>query len=102
MALLGAKPEVDYAHNDADAFYRFVVGTLGFSPDNVVDLRDATKARMESAFGSKGNVRGQLWRWAEADGSSDVVAFYSGHSSASSAARVFIVPNGACPYRRGW
>ena len=72
-------PEVDYAHNDADAFYRFVVGTLGFSPDNVVDLRDATKARMESAFGSKGNVRGQLWRWAEADGSSDVVVFYSGH-----------------------
>ena len=72
-------PEVDYAHNDADAFYRFVVETLGFSPDNVVDLRDATKARMESAFGSKGNVRGQLWRWAEADGSSDVVVFYSGH-----------------------
>ena len=72
-------PEVDYAHNDADAFYRFVVGILGFSPDNVVDLRDATKARMETAFGSKGNVRGQLWRWAEADGSSDVVVFYSGH-----------------------
>ena len=72
-------PEVDYAHNDADAFRRFVVGTLGFSPDNVVDLRDATKARMETAFGSKGNVRGQLWRWTEADGSSDVVVFYSGH-----------------------
>ena len=72
-------PDVDYAHNDADAFYKFVVGTLGFSPDNVVDLRDATKARMESAFGAKGNVRGQLWRWAEADGSSDIVVFYSGH-----------------------
>ncbi len=72
-------PDVDYAHNDADAFYQFVVRTLGFSPDNVVDLRDATKARMESAFGSQGNVRGQLWRWAEADGSSDIVVFYSGH-----------------------
>ena len=72
-------PEVDYAHNDADAFRRFVVGTLGFSPDNVVDLRDATKAQMESAFGSSGSARGQLWRRAEADGSSDVVVFYSGH-----------------------
>ena len=37
-------PDVDYAHNDADAFYKFVVGPLGFSSDNVVDLRDATKA----------------------------------------------------------
>ncbi len=72
-------PDVDYAHNDADAFFQFVVRGLGFSPDNVVDLRDATKARMESAFGSQGNVRGQLWRWTEADGSSDIVVFYSGH-----------------------
>ena len=72
-------PAVSYAHNDADAFYEFVVGTLGFSPDNVVDLRDATKVDMESAFGVRGNVRGQLWRWAEADGGSDIVVFYSGH-----------------------
>ena len=70
---------VSYAHNDADAFYEFVVGTLGFSPDNVVDLRDATKVDMESAFGAGGNARGQLWRWAEADGGSDIVVFYSGH-----------------------
>ena len=71
--------EVLYAHNDADAFHEFVVRSLGFSPDNVVDLRDATKVEMEGAFGAKGNAEGQLWRWAEADGSSDIVVFYSGH-----------------------
>ena len=46
--------EVLYAHNDADAFHEFVVRSLGFSPDNVVDLRDATKVEMEGAFGAKG------------------------------------------------
>ena len=91
-------PDVDYAHNDADAFYKFVVGTLGFSPDNVVDLRDATKARMESAFGAKGNVRGQLWRWAEADGSSDIVVFYSGHGVPGiSDGRGYLLPVDANP-----
>ena len=43
-------PDVDYAHNDADAFREFVVGSRGFSLDNVVDLRDATKVQMEGAF----------------------------------------------------
>ena len=91
-------PDVDYAHNDADAFYKFVVGPLGFSPDNVVDLRDATKARMESAFGAKGNVRGQLWRWAEADGSSDIVVFYSGHGVPGiSDGRGYLLPVDANP-----
>ena len=91
-------PDVDYAHNDADAFYKFVVGPLGFSSDNVVDLRDATKARMESAFGAKGNVRGQLWRWAEADGSSDIVVFYSGHGVPGiSDGRGYLLPVDANP-----
>ena len=91
-------PDVDYAHNDADAFYKFVVGPLGFSSDNVVDLRDATKARMESAFGTKGNVRGQLWRWAEADGSSDIVVFYSGHGvPGTSDGRGYLLPVDANP-----
>ena len=72
-------PAVDYAHNDADAFREFVVGLRGFSLDNVVDLRDATKVQMEGAFGTKGNAKGHLWRRAKKDGSSDVVVFYSGH-----------------------
>lgn len=37
-------PEVSYAHNDAEAFKRFVTGRLGFDADNVIDLRDATKS----------------------------------------------------------
>ena len=36
-------PDVTFAHRDADAFRRYVVDILGFDPENVVDLRDATR-----------------------------------------------------------
>ena len=71
--------DVSYAHNDADAFKRFVTGELGFDANRVIHLPDATKTDMEGAFGVKGNEKGQLWQWMRRDGSSDVVVFYSGH-----------------------
>ena len=94
----GGVPDVDYAHNDADAFRKFVVDSLGFSTENVVDLRDATKAQMETAFGSKGNHKGRLWRFAEEDGSSDLVVFYSGHGVPGvSDGRGYLLPVNAHP-----
>ena len=72
-------PDVDYAHRDADAFHRYVVDVLGFDPENVVDLRDASKGEMETAFGNERDHKGILWRYLDADGGSDVVVFYSGH-----------------------
>ena len=71
--------DVSYAHNDAEAFKRFVTGELGFDANRVIHLPDATKTDMEGAFGVKGNEKGQLWQWMRRDGSSDVVVFYSGH-----------------------
>ena len=70
--------DVSYAHNDAEAFKRFVTGRLGFDPRKVMYLRDATKTQMESAFGSR-DVPGRLYRWAQGDGGPDIVVFYSGH-----------------------
>ncbi len=71
-------PDVDFAHNDADAMKRFVVERLGYRPENVVDLRDAAYADMVSVFGSDKTHKGKLWRWIR-PGISDVVVFYSGH-----------------------
>ena len=45
--------EVSYAHNDAEALRD---GRLGFDSDNVIDLRDATKSQLETAFRVKGNA----------------------------------------------
>ena len=72
-------PEVTYAHRDADAFQRFVLEVLGFDPDNVIDLRDASQAEMETAFGNERSPQGLMWRYLDPQEGSDVVVFYSGH-----------------------
>ncbi len=72
-------PEVAYAHRDAEAFRHYVVDVLGFDPGNVIDLRDATQAEMEDAFGNERSHEGRLWRFLHPRHGSDVVVFYSGH-----------------------
>jgi len=72
-------PKVDYAVRDADAFKAFLTGALGYDGENIVDLRDATKAQMETAFGNERTHEGRLWRYLDPQGKSDVMVFYSGH-----------------------
>jgi hypothetical protein len=72
-------PSVDFAGNDADAFKKFVIEVQGYDPENIIDLRDATKAQMESAFGNDRSHEGKLWRYLDPKGRSDVTVFYSGH-----------------------
>ena len=50
----------------------------GFREGNIIDLRDATKGRLDAVFGTSDNVEGQLHDWVK-QGKSDVVVFYSGH-----------------------
>jgi len=70
---------VDFAGNDADAVKKFVLDALGYDPENIIDLRDATQAQMQTAFGNERSYEGKLWRFLDPKGRSDVVVFYSGH-----------------------
>ena len=72
-------PDVSFAHRDANAFRRYVVDVLGFAPENIVDLRDATRRELFDALGTKSDPRSLLWSYLDPDGASDVVVFYSGH-----------------------
>jgi len=72
-------PRVEFAINDADAFRAYVVDVLGYRSENIIDLRDATKAQLESAFGNRETPEGKLWRYLDPRGRSDVTVFYSGH-----------------------
>ncbi len=72
-------PDVEFAANDANAFRKFVVDVLGYDPENIIDLRNATKAQLEAAFGNRVTHEGKLWRYLDPKGRSDVVVFYSGH-----------------------
>ena len=91
-------PEVRYAHRDAEAFKRYVLDVLGFDPENVIDLRDADQARMESAFGNERSHEGLLWRYLDPAGGSDVVVFYSGHGVPGlKDRRGYLLPSNADP-----
>ncbi len=72
-------PQVSYAHEDADAFRRYVDDVLGYRAANILDLRDATQGQIESVFGNERSHEGKLWRFLDPKGRSDVVVFYSGH-----------------------
>ena len=69
-------PSVDFAHNDAEAIESLVRNRLGIT--DVISVRDASKARLNTLFGTNGNLRGELTGFIER-GESDVVVFYSGH-----------------------
>ena len=74
----GSTPDVDFAGNDADAMKAYVLNKLGYRPGNIIDLRDATQARLRDTFGTKESHRGRLYDYVRAD-ESDVIVFYSGH-----------------------
>ena len=74
----GNLPAVDFAHNDAEAFKRFVIESLGYRPENIIELRDATKSEFDAVLGNGRTHKGKLWRWIRPN-ETDVVVFYSGH-----------------------
>ncbi len=71
-------PAVDFAYNDAEAMKHFVVETLGLNENNVINLRDVTRADIEAVFGNERTPKGKLWQWVR-PGKSDVFVYYSGH-----------------------
>jgi hypothetical protein len=74
----GGITEVSFAHNDADAFRKFVIEGLGYRDGNIIDLRDATFNQMVTVFGNDKTHEGKLFDYIR-PGESDVTVFYSGH-----------------------
>jgi len=94
----GRIPAVDYAHNDAGAIKKFIIDLLGYDPDNIIDLRDATKAKVEATFGNERTHQGKLWSYLDAQGGSDVVIYYSGHGvPGQKDGRGYLLPTDADP-----
>jgi hypothetical protein len=93
----GNVPDVDFAHNDADAMRRFVVDVLGFREGNIIDLRDATQTEMAAVLGNERSFMGTLWRWVRPR-ESDVVVFYSGHGVPDAGDGRYLLPVDADPY----
>jgi len=90
-------PPVDFAHRDADAWRTFALERLGVSERNIIDLRDATLAEMETVVGNTRSHTGQLWRWIRPR-ESDLFVFYSGHGiPGTKDKRAYLLPVGCDP-----
>ena len=72
-------PDVAYAGRDAEGFRRYVVDVLGFAPENVLHVTNATRRKMFDVLGTRSDPRSALWAHLHPDGGSEVVVFYSGH-----------------------
>ena len=94
-------PAVDYAHRDAQAFKRYVIDVLGFDPDNVIHLEDATRRQMFDVFGSPSATMSDLQarlRILAPEGGSDVVVYYSGHGVPGKEGGASMLPSNIAPY----
>ncbi|PLY07114.1 MAG: hypothetical protein C0624_03765 [Desulfuromonas sp.] len=92
-------PDVDYAHNDAQAIYNYVTRTLGYLEGNVIYLKDATQADLISTFGSNNNPKGKLFDWVRPN-MSDVFIYYSGHGAPGlSNGKGYLLPVDANPLK---
>jgi len=86
-------PNVDPAHADAENFKRWVTKARGVREGNIIYLKDATSAQMESAFGNERSHKGQLFNWTK-PGVSNVYVYYSGHGApAGDEGSAYIVPS---------
>ncbi len=85
-------PDARYAHRDAAAFRHFVTEVLDYNPDNVMVLRDADRATLESMFGTERRSEGVLWHSLKPGGGSDVVVYYSGHGVPGPDGRDYLLP----------
>ena len=97
----GDVPAVDYAHRDARAFKRYVIDVLGFDPDNVIHIEDATRRQMFDVFGSPSATMSDLQARLSIlapEGGSDVVVYYSGHGVPGREGGASLLPANIAPY----
>jgi len=73
-------PNVQPAYADAAAMRNYVVQALGVREGNIIDLRDATSAKLVEVFGSVTDPRGQLFDWVRPN-QSRVFIYYAGHGA---------------------
>jgi hypothetical protein len=88
------------SYNDADAIYAFLTEHLGYRPDNIIDVRDATKADFERVFGAEPGFDGELARFVQTQPNAKVLIYYSGHGATDAGQNeVYLLPVDSEPYR---
>lgn len=86
------------AHNNAGAVYALLTEHLGYTSENVIDLRDASLKELYEVFGT--GEGGELERRAREQPDATVLIYFAGHASTSSdRSDSYILPADAIQYR---
>ncbi|MCP4384844.1 MAG: hypothetical protein GY798_26100 [Hyphomicrobiales bacterium] len=86
-----------YGHADADAMTGLLTEQLGYQPENIIDLRDATRADLERVFGNEDAPTGELAARLDGDDPGDVIVYVSSHGMASDTGIGYLLPVDADP-----
>lgn len=73
-------PEVTYADHDLSILKAYLVRTMGFRADNIIEERDATKGTFETLFGTQNRPQGKLFNYVKKN-KSRVFLYYVGHGA---------------------
>ncbi|BAQ17946.1 hypothetical protein GL4_2512 [Methyloceanibacter caenitepidi] len=93
-------PEARTARNDAGAMYFFLTEHMGVRQDQVIDLRNASRADLERVFGPVPESDGELKRLVQARPDAKVFVYFSGHGAVNAAQdETYLLPVDAEPYR---
>jgi hypothetical protein len=93
-------PRSASSYNDADAIYSFLTEHLGYRPDNIIDLRDASKAEFDRVFGTEPGDEGDLERLVEGQPNAKLLIYYSGHGATDEGQNeVYLLPVDSVPHR---
>jgi hypothetical protein len=93
-------PPSETSQNDAGAMYAFLTEHMGVRPDNIIDVRNGSKADLERLFGAAPGVEGDLSRLVHSNPGARVLVYYSGHGATNNAeTETYLMPVDAEPYR---
>ncbi len=90
-------PDVDYANRDAQTMRAYLTRTMGYDPDNVIYVEDATFTKFNELFGTERTHKGKLFNYVK-EGKSKVFVYYVGHGAPDAeSSEAYFVPVDANP-----
>jgi flagellar motor protein MotB len=83
--LRGGPNAAEYAHNDLTVIHALLTKSLGYPEENVIVIKDATKAEMEYRLGSAHGPSRYLKQLIHTSKQAELFIYYSGHGTLSDA-----------------
>ena len=85
-------PNVDFAERDVELMQKYLIKMMGYKPENIILIKNATQSELLSVFGSDNNYKGKLYNYVKPN-QSDIFVYYSGHGAPNPESKTsYLVP----------